>query len=472
MSIAETPIRANTEAPTVDEIATLARQLEGQVILPDAPDYLAARRLHGLSTARPAVIVRPASAADVAATITFAREHQMELAVRSGGHSLAHYSVVEGGVVLDLSLMKAISIDTEHGIARLEAGLTWGEVAAALHPHGLGLTAGDTASVGVGGLTLGGGIGWFARKYGLTIDHVRSIEVVTADGQIITASATEHPDLFWALRGGGGNFGVVTSFEYALHDVGPTVFAGAVFYSGDDAAEILDGYRKVSVAAPDALSTVVNLTTAPPVPFLPESVHGKPIVAILGMWSGPLAEGDGHTRGLRELAPPIADLFGPMPYVAMQSLIDPLYPRGIHNYFRSAFMPTLDATSVESMLRSYGTLPNPLTELHIHHLGGAVSRIPSDATAFGTRDAEFILNVVARTTDANGFGSVVDWARAVTDGLGADARAYVNYTGEASVDRVRASYPEGTYDRLVTVKDRYDPTNLFRLNQNIKPSQP
>src|SRR6185437_70943 len=206
MFTTETPARASGQTSIADAVAALARHLQGQVILPDAPDFLEARRLHGLSTAVPAVIVRPASAADVAATITFAREHQLELAVHSGGHSLAHYSVVEGGVVLDLSLMKAIEIDAERRTARLEAGLTWGEVAAALHPHGLGLTSGDNASVGIGGLALGSGIGWFARKYGLTIDHIRSIEVVTADGEVVTASATDHPDLFWAVRGGGGNF--------------------------------------------------------------------------------------------------------------------------------------------------------------------------------------------------------------------------------------------------------------------------
>jgi FAD/FMN-containing dehydrogenase len=332
------------------------------------------------------------------------------------------------------------------------------------------VTGGLVSTTGIAGFTLGGGIGWLVRRVGLTSDNLVSADVVTADGRLLRASADENPELFWALRGGGGNFGVVTSFEYALHDVGPTVHAGAVFYPGEHAQSILEGYRKATAEAPDELSTVINLTTAPPVPFLPESVHGKPVVAVLGMWSGPLAEGDHRTRAFRELGPVIADLFGPMPYVAMQSLIDPLYPRGMHNYFRSAFIGELDEASVASVLRSYRAAPNALSELHIHHLGGAMSRVPADATAFATRDKEFILNVVARTPESEGFAGVADWARAATDGIGAGSAMYVNFTGEASADQVRASYPPETYDRLVAVKDQYDPTNLFRLNQNIPPS--
>src|SRR5690348_7789802 len=285
-----TPARASTEAPTVDEIAALARQLQGQVILPDDPNFLEDRRLHGLSSAVPAMIVRPASTADVAATIAFARERRLELAVHSGGHSLAHYSVVAGGVVLDLSLMKSISLDTEHRTARLEAGLTWGEVAAALHPHGLGLTAGDTASVGVGGLTLGGGIGWFARNYGLTIDHARSIEVVTADGQVVTASAEEHPDLFWAMRGGGGNFGVAISFEVELHPAG-MVYGGAIFYDARDAASVLPAYARYAAAAPEELTSMALVMPAPPAPFIPPAMRGKPILALTMVYSGDFAEG-------------------------------------------------------------------------------------------------------------------------------------------------------------------------------------
>jgi FAD/FMN-containing dehydrogenase len=285
----------------------------------------------------------------------------------------------------------------------------------------------------------------------------------------VHASADEHPDLFWALRGGGGNFGVVTSFEYALHEVGPTVFAGAVFYPGDAADEVLAGYRDACARAGDGLTTVLNLTTAPPAPFLPEAVHGKPVVAVLGMWSGALDDGDAATSPFRRLAEPIVDLFGPMPYLAMQSLIDPLYPRGLHNYFNSAFVPALDDGVRQALTAAYRQVPNPLSEVHVHHLGGAMGRVPSDATAFAIRDQDFIVNVVARTPTAEHFDAVRDWARAIPGTLGSGP-AYVNFTGEGGTDRVRASYPPLTYQRLVAVKDRYDPDNLFRLNQNIQPS--
>ena len=454
-------------------LAELAQSVRGELLGPQADGYDDARSIwNAAHDRRPALILRAAGVADVIKGVQFARSEDLPLAIRGGAHSIPGFSTVDDGLVLDLSAMKGVRVDPERKRVVAQAGNLWRDLDPETQAFGLAVTGGLVSSTGIAGFTLGGGIGWLVRRAGLTADNLVSADVVTADGRFLRASADEHPDLFWALRGGGGNFGVVTSFEYALHDVGPTVFAGAVFYPGEHAAAILDGYRKLCATAPDALSTVVNLTTAPPVPFLPESVHGKPVVALLGMWSGLLADGDRHTREFRELAPPIADLFGPMPYVAMQSLIDPLYPRGMHNYFRAAFLPSLDSTSVESILGSFDTAPNALSELHIHHLGGAVRRMPSDATAFATRDAEFILNVVARTPDADGYGTVVDWARTATDGVGSTGGTYVNFTGEASPDRVHASYPEATYERLVAVKDRYDPTNLFRLNQNIPPSRP
>ena len=454
-------------------LAELAQAVHGELLAPEADGYDEARSIwNGAHDRRPALIMRPTGVADVIKGVEFARSENLPLAVRGGGHSIPGFSTTDAGLVLDLSPMKGIRVDAERKRVVAQAGNLWQDLDHETQAFGLAVPGGLVSTTGIAGFTLGGGMGWLVRRWGLTADNLVAADVVTADGQLLRASADEHPDLFWALRGGGGNFGVVTSFEYALHDVGPTVFAGAVFYPGEEAPTILEGHRKACASAPDALSTVVNLTTAPPVPFLPESVHGKPVVAILGMWSGPLADGDRQTRAFRELGTPIADLFGPMPYVAMQSLIDPLYPRGLHNYFRSAFIGDLDGATIGSILQSYDTVPNALTELHINHLGGAVSRVPTAATAFATRDKEFILNAVARTPGADGFAEAVDWARAATDGVGPDAAAYVNFTGEASVDQVRASYPRETYDRLVAVKDRYDPTNLFRLNQNIPPSQP
>jgi len=452
-------------------LAELAQSVRGDLLTPDNDQYDDARSIwNAAHDRRPALIMRCTGVADVIKGVQFARSENLPLALRGGGHSIPGFSTVDGGLVLDLSAMKGIRVDPSRKRVVAQAGSLWADVDNETQAFGLALTGGLVSTTGIAGFTLGGGIGWLVRRCGLTCDSLVSADVVTADGRLLRASADEHPDLFWALRGGGGNFGVVTAFEYALYDVGPTVHAGAVFYPGEHAQAILESYRKACAAAPDALSTAVNLTTAPPAPFLPESVHGKPIVAVLGMWSGPLAEGDDRTRPLRELGPVITDLFGPMPYLAMQTLIDPLYPRGIHNYFRSAFFDELDEDRIASVLRSYHAAPNALTELHIHHLGGAMSRVPAGSTAFATRDQDFILNAVARTPDAEGFSAAADWARAATDGIGADSAMYVNFTGEAGADQVRASYPPETYDRLVAVKDQYDPANLFRLNQNISPS--
>jgi FAD/FMN-containing dehydrogenase len=453
-------------------LAELAQAVHGELLTPGTDGYDDARAIwNGAHDKRPALIIRASGVADVIKGVQFARSEDLPLALRGGGHSIPGFSTTDGGVVLDLSAMKGIRVDPQAKRVTAQAGVLWRDLDHETQAFGLALTGGLVSSTGIAGFTLGGGIGWLVRRCGLTCDSLVAADVVTADGQFLRASADEHPDLFWALRGGGGNFGVVTSFEYALHDVGPTVFAGAVFYPGEHAAAILDGYRRACASAPDELTTVLNLTTAPPVPFLPESVHGKPVVAILGMWSGSLDDGDRRTQPFRELGPVIADLFGPMPYTAMQSLIDPLYPRGLHDYFRSAFLSELSDGAMGSILESYRTEPNALSELHVHHLGGAVARVPADATAFATRDRQFILNAVARTPGADGFDDVVEWARAATRAVGPDSAAYVNFTGEASPDQVRASYPKDTYDRLVEVKNRYDPTNVFRLNQNIVPTE-
>jgi FAD/FMN-containing dehydrogenase len=386
------------------------------------------------------------------------------------GARLAAISVSSSGLVLDLSTMNGVRVDPDRRRIVAQAGCLWEDVDAEAQAFGLAVTGGLVSTTGIAGFTLGGGIGWLVRRCGLTCDNLVGADIVTADGQYLHTSEDEHPDLLWALRGGGGNFGVVTSFEFRAHEVGPTVFAGIVFYRGEDAAQVLHGFGEAATNASDELSLAINLTTAPPLPFLPEEIHGKPIVAVLGVWSGRAEDGDSATKPFRGLAPVVADLFSPMPYVAMQSLIDPLYPRGMWNYFRSAFFTDLGATTVDALVSSYSRAPNAISELHIHHLGGAMGRVPADATAFGTRDRDYILNVVARTPDAAGFDGVVQWARSASAALGPDAASYVNFTGEASDEGVRASYPPATYARLTAVKGRYDPTNLFRLNQNIPPS--
>jgi FAD/FMN-containing dehydrogenase len=408
--------------------------------------------------------------ADVVRGVEFARSEGLTIAVRGGGHSIPGFSTIDGGVVLDLSPMNSVRVDPNRRTITAQAGCLWSDVDAEAQAFGLGLTGGLVSTTGIAGFTLGGGIGWLVRRCGLTCDNLVGADIVTADGQYLHVSEDEHPELLWGLRGGGGNFGVVTSFEFRAHEVGPTVYAGIVFYRGEDAAAVLAGFREAAAGAPDELSMAINLTTAPPLPFLPAEVHGKPILAVLGVYSGRSEDGDAATRSFRSLAPVVVDLFSAMPYVAMQGLLDPLYPRGMWNYFRSAFFADLDDATVKALVSSYSQAPNEVSELHVHHLGGAMGRVSPDATAFGTRDREFILNVVARAPGAAGFDGVIEWARSACAKLGPDAAAYVNFTGEASEDRVRASYPAQTYARLVSVKDRYDPTNLFRLNQNVPPS--
>ncbi|HEY0536562.1 MAG TPA: FAD-binding oxidoreductase [Actinoplanes sp.] len=446
-----------TGEATVGELASVLR---GDLIRPDDPGYDEARAIwNGAHDRRPALIARCRGVADVLRTVEFARSEGLPLAVRGGGHSIPGFSTVDDGIVLDLSLMKGIRVDPSRGTVTAQAGCLWSDVDAETQAFGLAVTGGLISTTGIAGFTLGGGVGLLVRKCGLTCDNLVGADIVTADGRYLHVSEDSHPDLLWALRGGGGNFGVVTSFEFQLHEVGPTVFAGLTFYRGEDASAVLEGFRSIDV--PDELSLVVNLTTAPPLPFLPAEVHGKPIVAVLGMWSGDLADGDAVTRPYRTLAPVVTDLFGPMPYTTMQSLLDPLFPRGVWNYFRSAFLDDVDPAP---LLDAYSRVPNSMSELHIHHLGGAMGRVPADASAFGNRDHPFLLNVVARSADATGYPAAVSWAREASRAAGPDAAAYVNFTGEG------ASYPKDTYDRLVAVKDRYDPTNLFQLNQNIRPS--
>ena len=467
MSMTETELNRIGEAT----VAEFAVGLRGTAVRPGDEDYDLERTVwNGAHDRRPALIVRCAGVADVIRTVDLARTEGLPLAVRGGGHSIPGFSTVDGGIVLDLSRMRGIQVDPTRRTAAAQAGCTWKDLDAETQQFGLATTGGLVSSTGIAGFTTGGGIGWLMRKHGLASDNLVGADVVTADGQLVHASPSDHPDLFWGLRGGGGNFGVVTSFEFQLHQVGPTVFSGLAFYPADEAEQVLRGYRAACATAPDELTTLVNLTTAPPVPFLPESVHGKPIIGIGGCWSGDLDAGVDATAPFRSLGTVIADVFAPTPYAGWQQALDPLYPRGIYNYFRSAFLRTVDDASLRVLLDSFATVPTPLTEIHLQHLGGAVGRVPADATAFALRDQEFIVNVVARTPNADGFADVVDWARGVTSALGPDAGTYVNFTGESTAAVVRASYPPDTYERLVELKNAYDPDNLFRLNQNIVPS--
>jgi FAD/FMN-containing dehydrogenase len=456
-------------------VAELAAELRGDVIRPSDEGYDAARALwNAAHDRRPELIVRCAGVADVIASLRFARSQSLEVAVRGGGHSIAGFSGVDGGLVIDLSPMRGIRVDPQAKRAYVQGGSVWRDVDIETQVHGLATTGGLVSTTGVGGFTLGGGIGWLMRKHGLACDNLISAELVTADGEVVRASETENSELLWALRGGGGNFGVVTTLEYALHEVGPVVAGGAIFFSGDDAETILRGWREWLPAAPDELTTLVNLTTAPPAPFLPEAAHGKPIVAVVGMHSGPLEEGLDALAPLRKLAPePVADLLGPIPYLAMQSLIDALHPAGDGNYFKSHHMADLPDAAIAALVRAHQAVSSPRDEIHVQDLRGAVAREPGGGSAFPQREAPYVLNVIAKWTGGGSGPEHVDWARDVVASLeefGTGA-AYVNFLSDPEdTGRLRTAYGDETYDRLAKVKAQWDPENVFHLNQNIKPA--
>ncbi len=471
MQTRDTSTSATIGAPPPEEIAELAKRLQGQIVLPSDANFEEARRVHWLSSAMPAMVVRAASTVDVAATIAFARKHSLELAVRSGGHSLARYGLVEGGVILDLSLMKTFEIDPETRIARLGAGLTWGEVAAALHPHGLGLSSGDNATVGIGGLALGGGIGWFARKYGLTIDHVRSIEVVTADGQTVTASATEHPDLFWAMRGGGGNFGVATMFEVETHPAG-MVYGGAIFYDASEAATVLPAYVRYAASAPDELTTMALVMAAPPAPFIPPDLQGKPVVGIALVYSGDFEEGNRVVDPLRKLGTPLVDIVGPMPYPAIFQFTDDASVYGIQQYTRSVMVDAVDETLLSALLASGATdVPSEHALFQVRILGGAMQRGDASSAAFAQRDRGALLLAVVYGYDEADTARHVTWSERLYEAMRPfGTGAYLGFMMGDGQERIGEVYPPATMERLRQVKRRYDPTNVFHHNLNVEPA--
>ncbi|HEY7622262.1 MAG TPA: FAD-binding oxidoreductase [Solirubrobacteraceae bacterium] len=453
-------------------IAELAQTLRGELITPGDPGYDEARTIwNGAHDRYPALIVRAAGVADVMRAVEFARSEELLVSVRGGSHSIPGFSTNDGGIVIDLSPMKGVRVDAQQRTAIAQTGLTWSQFDHETQAFGLATTGGLVSSTGIAGFTLGGGVGWLMRKHGLAADNLIGADVVTAEGRLVHASEDENPELFWGLRGGGGNFGIATSFEYQLHRVGPTVTAGVVFYPGERAAEILRFYRDWVDEAPDELTTLVNLLTAPPAPFLPEEWHGKPLVAIVGMHCGSVEDGERAVRPLRELGDPVADLMGPLPYVAMQGLIDPLWGPGAHSYMKAGWLGGLDDAAIDTLVRYHRDVTSPKTEIHVHHMGGAVARVPAAATAFGDRSAPFLLNIIASTFTADGYDGAVAWAQelhaAMTPSL--TGGSYINFLSAEGDERVRAAYGSN-YDRLVALKDEYDPTNLFRLNQNIRPS--
>ncbi len=447
-------------------------ELHGELVARGDSGYDEVRALwNGAHDTHPALIARCLDADDVRHAIGFARSEGLEVAVRAGGHSIPGFSSVEDGLMIDLSPLKSIAVDPAARTARVGAGVTWAELDAATQEHGLAVTGGLVSSTGVAGFTLGGGIGWLMRKHGLACDNLRRAELVTADGRTVVAGAGEGAELLWGLRGGGGNFGVVTSLEFDLHPVGPTVNAGAVFYDGARAAEILRFYREYVRELPDELTTLANLLTAPPAPFLPQEWHGRKLVALIGAYAGDPEEGARAMAPMKELGDPVADLMGPMPYVQMQGLIDALWPKGTQAYMKAGYLNELDDAAIETAARHHQGATSPASEIHFHHFGGAVARNGEDS-AYGERDAEFVLNVIAVSHEPGGFERHEAWARELYAALepSLTGGAYVNFLSAEGAERVRAAYGEEKFARLQALKDRYDPTNLFHRNQNVPPT--
>jgi FAD/FMN-containing dehydrogenase len=466
---------SQTISPVLGEatVQELRESVRGEIFVPADQGYEEAARVwNGVHDGRtPALVVRCSGAADVAAAVGFARSNHLPIAVRGGGHSVAGFSTCDGGIVVDLSRLNTVRVDPTARRATVGGGAVWADVDHETQAHCLGTTGGLVSSTGVGGFTLGGGIGWTMRKFGLACDNLVAADVVTADGRLVHASVTENPDLLWGLRGGGGNFGIVTQFEFALEPLGPMVYAGPIFYAADASRDLLRVFRDWAGDAPDDITALVNLTTAPPLPVIPEEWHGKKVAAFIAASTGPLGEGEELVRPFREVAEPIADLLGPMPYHVIQTLIDPLWGKGIHSYFKATNLARLDDDLVERLAEIHLQSPGPQCEIHVHQMGGAIARVPEGATAFAERSMPFVLNAVTGWHDPDEAAGAAhtEWARTVI-AAASDAstgRAYVNFLGDT--DAGRSSYGDETYARLVALKNEYDPTNVFRLNQNIEP---
>jgi hypothetical protein len=409
----------------------------------------------------------------VQAAVAFAREQGLEISVRGGGHGLG-YGTWDDALVIDLSPMKAIAIDVGARTCWAQPGLTWGEFDAATQAHGLAVTGGRVTSTGIAGLTLGSGSGWLERRCGLTGDNLLSAEVVTADGRLLTASREENPDLFWGLRGGSGNFGVVTEFTFQLHQIGPIIYGGMLVCLPEQAPAVLRFLNRYMADAPDDLGAGAAFVSAPPEPFVPPEMHFAPILGVIICWTGDMEEGERVVAPIRDAVKPVMDMVAPMPYTALQSMLDPAWPRGVRGYFKAEFLTDLDEQAIEVLTRYGAARPGPLVQLLLEPLGGAMSRIPEEDSALGRRDMPWIYHALAlwmepdqESADAN-----VSWARKLAAEMAPHTApgVYLNFTSDEGEDRVRSTYGEERYARMVALKDRYDPTNAFHLNQNIKPS--
>jgi len=453
------------------DVARLAEAVQGKLVKPTDADYDEVRSIwNAMIDKRPGLVVQCASAFDSAACMDFARKHDLLLSVRGAGHNIAGSSLSDGGLLIDHSQMRSVEVDSEARIVTVGPGATLGDIDAATLAHGLAVPVGINSTTGIAGLTLGGGFGWLSRKYGLTIDSLISAEVVTVDGRRIRASETENDDLFWAIRGGGGNFGIVTSFTFRAHPVGPELYCGLIVHPRKDAPSLLAKFREFVTSAPDEMTMFAVVRKAPPLPFLPEEVHGSDVVVLPFVWSGPVDQGEAAVATMREFGNPLGMHMGPMPFQAFQQAFDPLLIPGARNYWKSHNFKSLSDRTIATVLEYAAKLPSPQSEIFIAGLGGAVNRVAPAATAYAHRDIEFVLNVHTRWDEAGDDAACVAWAREFFDASAADATGgvYVNFMPEDETDRTGSAFGPNM-DRLIDVKRKYDPENRLRRNQNIIP---
>jgi FAD/FMN-containing dehydrogenase len=441
----------------------------GELLAPGDAGYDAARAIwNGAIDRRPALIARCRDAEDVRAALSLARERELPVAVRGGGHGVAGLAINDGGLVIDLSPMTAITVDPYAGTARAQGGVLWGDFDAATQAHGLATTGGIVTHTGIAGLTLGGGVGWLMRRHGATVDNLVAAQVVTPDGSIVAADEK----LLWGLRGGGGNFGIVTEFEYRLHEVGPTVLSGPLYFALEDGPEVLRTYRDAIAGAPDELTTILNLRPAPPLPILPPELHGRPVVAIIACWAGRPEHGERTLAPLRRAHTPLVDLIAARPYVDLQSLFNPAVPHGWHYYWKSWETPPLTDAAIDTLVDQAARITSPRSYIIVFQLGGAMARVGAHDTAFGQRSEGHDVNInAAWLPDETDPDRHRQWARDAYAALAPHGigRAYVNFLGDEGADRVRAAYGPEKYARLQALKREYDPGNLLRGNQNIVP---
>ena len=452
-------------------IEAFAARLRGRVLIATDAAYDEARTIwNGMIDRRPGLIVQCAGAADVVNAVRFAAENRLLVAVRGGGHNIAGNAVCDGGMVIDLTPMKSVRVDATTKTAWVEPGATLADLDVETQAFRLALPTGINSTTGIAGLTLGGGFGWITRKFGLTIDNLLSADVVTANGELVRASPTEHRDLFWGIRGGGGNFGVVTAFEFRLHELGPDVLSGLVVHPFAEAESVLQQYRQALENAPDELTCWVVMRQAPPLPFIPAEWHGKEVVVLAMCYCGDLEAGEKAVAELRAIGNPIADVVSPHPFVGWQQAFDPLLAPGARNYWKSHDFMELSDQAIGILTESIRQLPGPECEVFIAHVGGAAGRVAAEETAFPQRNSHFVMNVHGRWRDVAMDQACIDWARHLFEAAKpyAAGTAYVNFMPEDEMDRVEAAYG-ANYGRLVEVKRHYDPLNLFRMNQNVRP---